>query len=150
MNRYDIIIIGGGYAGVMCALRLSAKLQKTNLTIALINPRQEFVERIRLHENLAVLHTKNKRSFNIKELLEARGVNFITGKVEIIDRVESCVRLRKENAEPENLRYERLVIAAGTYSQRTNTPGLSEYAYTMDVDAKMGVDALRTLSLIHI
>jgi len=85
MIKYDIIIIGGGYADIMAALRLSSKLRKNGLSIALINPRPNFVERIRLHKNLAVNHTKGPRSFNIKEMFVPRDIDFIEGEVMEID-----------------------------------------------------------------
>jgi NADH dehydrogenase len=46
----DVVVIGGGYAGVMAANRLT---QRTDLTVTLINPRTTFVERLRLHQLVA-------------------------------------------------------------------------------------------------
>jgi choline dehydrogenase-like flavoprotein len=43
----DVVVIGGGYAGVMSANRLT---QRVDVTVTLINPRPSFVERIRLHQ----------------------------------------------------------------------------------------------------
>ena len=43
----DVIVVGGGYAGVMAANRLT---RRDGVTVTLINPRPAFVERIRLHQ----------------------------------------------------------------------------------------------------
>src|SRR5262245_28939868 len=43
----DVVVIGGGYAGVQAANRL---MQRDDVTVTLINPRPTFVERIRLHQ----------------------------------------------------------------------------------------------------
>ncbi|MGV0799985.1 FAD-dependent oxidoreductase, partial [Mycolicibacterium elephantis] len=43
-----VVVIGGGYAGVMAANRLSAAA-----AVTLVNPRPQFVERIRLHQLVA-------------------------------------------------------------------------------------------------
>jgi NADH:ubiquinone reductase (H+-translocating) len=43
----DVVVIGGGYAGVMAANRLT---QRDDVTVTLINPRPTFVERLRLHQ----------------------------------------------------------------------------------------------------
>src|SRR5690242_10434982 len=47
MSTTNVVVIGGGYAGVIAAnhLRLNP-----DVAITLINPRPEFVERIRLHQ----------------------------------------------------------------------------------------------------
>ena len=42
-----IVVIGGGYAGVLAANRLR---RRPGLDITLVNPRPQFVERIRLHQ----------------------------------------------------------------------------------------------------
>ena len=46
-RKTDVVVIGGGYAGVIAAnhLRLNP-----DVAITLINPRPKFVERIRLHQ----------------------------------------------------------------------------------------------------
>ena len=46
-QRTHVVVIGGGYAGTMAAnhLRLRA-----DVDITLVNPRPQFVERIRLHQ----------------------------------------------------------------------------------------------------
>ena len=43
----DVVVIGGGYAGVMAANRL---MQRDDVTVTLINPRPDFVHRVRLHQ----------------------------------------------------------------------------------------------------
>ncbi|MDM4722268.1 FAD-dependent oxidoreductase [Micromonospora sp. WMMA1363] len=47
-----VVVIGGGYAGVMAANRLT---QRDDMTVTLINSRPVFVERIRLHQLVAGL-----------------------------------------------------------------------------------------------
>lgn len=42
-----VVVLGGGYAGTMAANRLQ---QNTNIDITLVNPREEFVHRLRLHQ----------------------------------------------------------------------------------------------------
>lgn len=46
----EVVVIGGGYAGVMAANRMTRR----GVTVTLINPRPAFVERIRLHQRQAV------------------------------------------------------------------------------------------------
>ncbi|QEU88529.1 oxidoreductase [Streptomyces viridosporus T7A] len=42
-----VVVIGGGYAGVMAANRLRPR---DDVTVTLINPRPDFVHRVRLHQ----------------------------------------------------------------------------------------------------
>ncbi|EFE66160.1 oxidoreductase [Streptomyces viridosporus ATCC 14672] len=42
-----VVVIGGGYAGVMAANRLRLR---DDVTVTLINPRPDFVHRVRLHQ----------------------------------------------------------------------------------------------------
>ena len=45
-----VVVVGGGYAGVLAANRLS---QRSDADIIMVNPRPHFVERIRLHQMVA-------------------------------------------------------------------------------------------------
>lgn len=46
----EVLVIGGGYAGVMAANRLT---RRNDVRVTLINPRTTFVHRIRLHQLVA-------------------------------------------------------------------------------------------------
>jgi NADH dehydrogenase len=46
-QKTRVIVIGGGYAGVLAANHLRLN---DNIDITLVNPRKKFVERIRLHQ----------------------------------------------------------------------------------------------------
>ncbi len=43
----EVVVVGGGYSGVMAANRLT---QREDVTVTVVNPRPCFVERIRLHQ----------------------------------------------------------------------------------------------------
>jgi NADH dehydrogenase len=49
----DVVVVGGGYAGVLAANRLT---QRDDVTVTLINPRPRFVQRIRLHQLVGGSH----------------------------------------------------------------------------------------------
>ena len=46
-RKTRVAIVGGGYAGVMAANRLT---RRADVRVTLVNPRPQFVERIRLHQ----------------------------------------------------------------------------------------------------
>lgn len=47
----NIVVIGAGYAGAVAANRLKRKVPSARITV--VNPRGDFIERVRLHEQLA-------------------------------------------------------------------------------------------------
>lgn len=46
-----VVVVGAGYAGTIAANRLAKKLKDAEITV--INPRPDFIERIRLHQQVA-------------------------------------------------------------------------------------------------
>ncbi|MGW6866186.1 NAD(P)/FAD-dependent oxidoreductase [Streptomyces sp. NPDC054901] len=46
-----VVVVGGGYAGMYAANRLAKKVKSAEVTV--INPRPDFVERVRLHQQIA-------------------------------------------------------------------------------------------------
>ncbi|MCE5288331.1 MAG: FAD-dependent oxidoreductase [Nocardiaceae bacterium] len=52
-NRPHVIIVGAGYAGTIAANKLASS---GDVTVTVINPRPDFVERIRLHQFVAATH----------------------------------------------------------------------------------------------
>ncbi|MGW2847721.1 FAD-dependent oxidoreductase, partial [Streptomyces sp. NPDC001274] len=46
-QHIEVVVIGGGYAGVMAANRLT---KHDGVAVTLINPRARFVHRVRLHQ----------------------------------------------------------------------------------------------------
>ncbi len=47
----QVVVVGSGYAGTMVANRVARKLRDAQVTV--INPRPDFVERVRLHQQIA-------------------------------------------------------------------------------------------------
>ncbi|MFD0901872.1 NAD(P)/FAD-dependent oxidoreductase [Actinomadura sediminis] len=111
----DVIVIGGGYSGVMAANRLT---QRADVT--LINPRAEFVERVRLHQ---LVGGSDDAVVDYGEIL-AEGVRLVVGTVTRIDADGRRVLL--ENGDL--LGYDYLVYAVGSGAD-PRVPGAAEFAY---------------------
>ena len=118
----EIVIVGGGYAGVSCALRLAhrARQQGTPARIRLINPAPVLVERIRLHQAATGQHLRERR---LDPLLKRCGVELVTGWVEALDPVARTVRVGHAT-----FSWDRLVLAIGSSSGRADVPGVSQHA----------------------
>ena len=52
-HQIEVLVLGGGYAGIVTALRLSRKTDPGKVRVTLINGQEYFVERIRLHQQAA-------------------------------------------------------------------------------------------------
>jgi NADH dehydrogenase FAD-containing subunit len=112
----DIVILGGGYAGLSCALRLAhrARRQGTPVHIRLVNPHPVLVERIRLHQAATGQPLRERR---IDTLLRTSGVELVTGCADAIDASAQTVRVAGQL-----LRWDRLVLALGSRVSTAKAP----------------------------
>jgi NADH dehydrogenase FAD-containing subunit len=117
-----VVILGGGYAGLSCALRLAWQA-RGRAAITLVSASERFVERIRLHQRAA------GQSLVVRELasmVEGTGITLKLGSVTSVDpRGEVIV-------EGERLPFDRLVVALGSQVERDRVPGVREHAWTLD------------------
>ena len=112
----DVVVVGGGYAGVLAASRLT---QRDDVTVTLINPRPTFVERIRLHQ---LVGGSDDALVDYREVL-APAVRLVVGSVDRIDAPGRSVTLESG----EDMTYDYLVYAVGSGS--TPVPGSAEHAH---------------------
>ncbi|RKN38496.1 NAD(P)/FAD-dependent oxidoreductase [Streptomyces hoynatensis] len=113
-----VVVIGGGYAGVMAANRLT---QRNDVTVTLINPRATFVHRVRLHQLVGGTHGA---VVDYREIL-AEGVRTVVDTVARIDAAGRSVTL----ASGGTVGYDYLVYAVGSGSADRRVPGADEFAY---------------------
>jgi glycine/D-amino acid oxidase-like deaminating enzyme len=114
----DVVVIGGGYAGVMAANRL---MQRDDVTVTRINPRPTFVERIRLHQ---MAGGSNDAVVDYKEIL-SDGIRLVVDTVTRIDASDRSVTLGTGGT----VGYDYLVYAVGSRSADLGVPGSAEFAY---------------------
>ncbi|TDC39742.1 FAD-dependent oxidoreductase [Micromonospora sp. 15K316] len=117
-GHIDVVVVGGGYAGVMAANRL---MQRDDVALTLINPRRMFVERIRLHQ---VVGGSDDAVVDYREVL-AEGVRLVVDTVTRIDATRRSVTL----AAGGTVGYDYLIYAVGSGSAGPGVPGAAEFAY---------------------
>ncbi|MGF0115008.1 NAD(P)/FAD-dependent oxidoreductase [Promicromonospora sp. Marseille-Q5078] len=117
-DRTEIVVVGGGYAGVMAANRLT---KRDDVAVTLVNARPTFVERIRLHQRVA---GSDDAVVDYREVLAA-GVRL---EVAEVDRIDAPAR-RLELADGRTLGYDHLVYAVGSASAAPTVPGAAEHAF---------------------
>ena len=74
---YDVVVLGAGYAGLMAALRMARR--KSDLRIALVSARDQFVERVRLQEGIVAVVPA--RIPSVAVFLRDNPVEFICGTI---------------------------------------------------------------------
>jgi NADH:ubiquinone reductase (H+-translocating) len=114
----NVIVIGGGYAGVTAANRLT---QRDDVTVTLINPRPRFVERIRLHQ---LVGGSDDAVVDYGDVLAER-IRLVVDTVTQIDASDRSVTL----AGGDTVGYDYLIYAAGSGSADPRVPGAAAFAY---------------------
>ncbi len=100
---HQVVIIGGGYAGILAAQRLNAA------QVTLINNRSTFTERIRLHQ---VAAGERRPEHSIPALLR-KEVTFVQGHVSALDLHGQQV-IYRDDAGEHVLPYDSLIYALGS------------------------------------
>lgn len=118
IQHVEVLVVGGGYAGVMAANRLA---RSGAVTVTLINPRPHFIERIRLHQHAAGSHPAVVK---YRRVLAGK-VHLVVDTVATLDRANRRVRL----VDGRSLAYDYLVYAVGSGSAEPDVPGAAEFAH---------------------
>ncbi|MEV4921352.1 NAD(P)/FAD-dependent oxidoreductase [Streptomyces roseoverticillatus] len=124
-----VVVVGAGYAGVMAANRLVA-MGRSGVDVTVVNPRAQFVERIRLHEHAAGVSNAARP---LSGLLH-RDVRLRVAAVEAI--AERSVRLDGGGA----LEFDYLLYAVGSAAAR----GVAGSEHAWSIAGLAGAEALRT------
>ncbi len=118
--RARVVVIGGGYAGVLAANGLT---RRDGVDVTLVNPRPTFVERIRLHQLVA---GTDDAVVDYADVL-APPVRLVVAEAIRIDPSARTVQLSSGDV----LAYDYLVYAVGSRSAAPQVPGAAEHAYPL-------------------
>ena len=136
----NIVILGGGYAGLMAALSLRAR--RRNQRVVLVNAIDEFVERVRLQE--AIARPIRARIPSLSRLLAGSGIEFVQGKVSSFNAGERRVGVTASDGSSCEIGFERALYALGSAADVEAVAGASEHAYRLDPgDGALAVETLR-------
>ncbi|WP_319454594.1 MULTISPECIES: NAD(P)/FAD-dependent oxidoreductase [unclassified Mycobacterium] len=117
-EHLNVVVIGGGYAGVIAANRLRLN---GDVAITLINPRPEFVERIRLHQ----LVTGSDDAVVAYPDILGEGINLVVDTAEHINAAARTVTL----GSGDTVAYDYLIYAIGSKGATLTVPGAAEFAH---------------------
>jgi NADH dehydrogenase len=114
-----VVILGAGYAGVSAAKRLA----RSTAQVTIVNPRDAFVERIRLHQLMA----GNYAATRPLTALLPRATTFVRDAASSINPDRREVTLTSG----EKLTFDYLIYAVGSRSRPDTVPGARQHAVTV-------------------
>ncbi|MFI7349450.1 NAD(P)/FAD-dependent oxidoreductase [Streptomyces sp. NPDC049936] len=117
-DNVDVVVVGGGYAGVTAANRLA---RHDGVSVTLVNPRPDFVSRIRLHQLVAGSDDA------IEDFGDVLGRN-VRLMVDSVTRIEAAER-RVSLAGGGSVSYDYLVYAVGSGAADPGIAGAMEFAH---------------------
>ncbi|MGK5555963.1 NAD(P)/FAD-dependent oxidoreductase [Actinomadura kijaniata] len=137
MDTHHVVILGAGYAGMMCAVRLARRTRRLGVRITLVNPSELFVERLRLHQ---VAGGQTLPGHRVTDVLAGTGVTFVRGRATALD--PGARRVTVDDGR--ELAYDTLVYALGSATDTARVPGVAEHALVLDrpADLTARLDAL--------
>lgn len=138
-SQHKVLILGGGYAGMMAAARVS----RSNADVTLIDARPSFFQRIRFHEMLA---GGSPKTLDYASLLARRGVRFVQARGESLEPGRQRVMARSEDGARVEIGYDTLIFALGS-TTAPSVPGAAEHAVRLDDPAAIREAAARIRTL---
>lgn len=125
----DIVIAGGGYAGLHAAAVLAELLPRNGRTrVTLVSERPYFTDRCRLHE-AAVRGTPVR--YPLEPIFEGTAVDVAVG---LLDRVEPDRRLVHISTERHGyeIPFDEMLVATGSLPNPRGVPGVKEHTAGLD------------------
>ncbi|SFN60160.1 NAD(P)/FAD-dependent oxidoreductase [Mycetocola miduiensis] len=126
-----VVVVGAGYAGVICANRLRSSMtadEAAGTVIQLINPSPLFYERIRLHEIVA--GSRKSAAIPLADMLHP-DIDVVLGTAVRIDATVGSLTVRSGDETLADLQYDTLVYAVGSTSSAHRVPGAAENSYAV-------------------
>lgn len=122
-----ILILGGGYGGLLSALTARKYMTAEEASITVVN-------RFPSHQIITELHrlavgnlAEQNVALPLERLLRGKDINLVVDSVEKIGLDSQRVTL----ASGESIKYDALVIALGSETAFFGIPGLQEYSFTL-------------------
>jgi NADH:ubiquinone reductase (H+-translocating) len=125
---HHIVVLGGGYTGMMSAVRVASRTRRDAAHVTIVNPSARFTERLRMHQIATGQHLAE---VSIRQLLDGTGVEFVQGWASRIDPVAREVKVNTVDGE-RRLAYDTLVYAVGSATDTSTVPGVDAHAYTLN------------------
>lgn len=121
-----IVILGGGYGGVLTAKKIERKLKKEDVSITLIDKNPYHTMLTELHEVAARRVDESAIKMEFKKIFAHRKVNFELDEVTEFDFKSNKLRSNKKEYD-----YDYLVVGTGSKPRFFGVKGAEENAFTL-------------------
>jgi NADH dehydrogenase len=125
-NKKQVLIVGGGFGGVKCALTLS---KDPNFKITLISKSNNLTYYPLQYQRATSLGRVNSL-IPLDELFHNKNVKIISEEVLSIDKVKQTI----QTASKKEYSYDFIVFSLGTVTNDFHIPGVKEYAFDIKND----------------
>jgi NADH dehydrogenase len=127
-----IVIIGGGFAGMWAALTAAREIDSRagDIRVTVVSRDEYLTVRPRLYE----VFTEGFRA-PLSPVLTPVGIQLKIGIAEKIDCQGRSVQVLGDGSESTQLRYDRLILAAGSEQRSLEIPGAAEFSHNIDTFA---------------
>lgn len=119
-----ILIVGGGYVGMYTAFRLQRKLRRDEATITIVDPHSYMTYQPFLPESAAGNLEPRHLVVPLRKVLKR--CEILNGRVMSLNHAQRLARFQPAKGGGRDLRYDVLVVAAGSIARTLPIPGLAE------------------------
>src|SRR5690625_773638 len=127
MARPRIVVIGAGFAGLQVLKRLERRIPKTAADIALVAPNDYMLYSPLLPQVASGLLTPE--SLAVSRHRSRSRTRIVPGSAVGVDAAAKAVLIRKISYELIVERYDRLVVAPGSFTRVFDIPGPTRHAF---------------------
>ena len=124
-QRPVVLVVGGGYVGLYTALRLQKRLSRGRAEVVVVDPQPHMTYQPFLPEAAAGSVEPRHVVVPLRRTLPRCRV--VTGAVTDLSHADKRARIAPLVGEPYELRYDVLVMAAGSVARTLPIPGLAEH-----------------------
>ncbi|WP_301337922.1 NAD(P)/FAD-dependent oxidoreductase [Sphingomonas sp. AP4-R1] len=152
-KKTQIVIVGGGAAGLELAARLGRRFGRRDHDVILVERNRTHVWKPLLHEVATGALDANIDEVGYRAHCKRWGYRFFNGTLESVDTEARMIHLAplvengRELIGPHSLRYDYLVLAFGSITNDFGTPGVAEHC--MALDSRAEADRFRDRLLNH-
>ncbi len=138
-DENNVVIVGGGAGGLELAVGLAKKYKNNGPQVILIDRDKTHLWKPHLHEVASGTLDSSFEQIDYLSLANKFGFNFVWGEMNGLDKEAKEVILKEKiNSEGETVipqrrvKYTQLVIGVGSTSNDFGTPGVKDYAFSLD------------------